>query len=364
MKLVYPALFSLLFTSAPAFRQQLYRVQREGVNLQESHQSPREKEQLYLFENRSELLGFDSYMPKHVNPSQLLGAGKLLTETRVIVGVPDGSGELDGDKRERMFLFGPAIGIQDFEAGRIEALKLLSNLDARMGEFEAETEPEQDSDFVEVLRLRSLDVFTAQQLIERIICDVQVEAVSESRSLILRGFPQRVADARGLIERTDRVAPQFTLTCMVVGPAEGEGDPTLPADLVQGLTALTGVPQFRRLGSLLARGSVSGTSKLSVTGQFPNLGQIGDRSASITLQASPNAYDEGTQTLSLKSCVMGVKRPVPTSLDSQRTMPQSIAAGWSNELLETDLSLVASEYTVVGALGSDQVFLVLRFTAN
>lgn len=328
----------------------------------------RAAEQAYAAARRVELLGFDTYRPEHASVTELMQAAETLTNRMVDVGVADRRGGLDLDRRERMFRFGEAIGIQDFEAGRKELLGLLQQIDTRFGELNT-ARPEDQEDFVDVFQLRSLDISSAYGLIQSIIGDVQIEAVPESRSLVLRGVPQRVADARTLLQKTDLPAPQFTLTCMAIAPTDGEADATLPAELVGGLTELTGVTKFERLGSLLARGSVGARSQLEISGQFPNLGVLDGQVSSIQLEASPDAYDAATQTLSLRRCALMLQRPLATaepapSEAAATGLLSGITSSWSRETLQTDLSLVASEYTVVGALGSDQVFLVLRFTAH
>ncbi|HVQ26388.1 MAG TPA: hypothetical protein VMV01_14480, partial [Planctomycetota bacterium] len=132
-------------------------------------------------------------------------------------------------------------------------------------------------------------------------------------------------------------APQLMLHCWLLRGAD-QGDGTdLPSDLTDNLRRLVPYRGFEKVSMAMLRVSIVGGQEQRLRGRFQRDGA--DQRFELTLV--PAGYDAHSQTLTLRQC------------EFESTTGQE---------LSTAAVVHLDEYVVLGAAGSDPLFVVLRVT--
>jgi len=162
-----------------------------------------------------------------------------------------------------------------------------------------------------------------------------VGTVADSRKLIVRDLPEQLTRIEAALARIDVPRPQVTISCWVLRATdEGEGgSPELPRDLVENLRALVPFEHFqvRSIGVLRTSIAPREAMQLAMPGRGGN-----ERYA---LKIVPDAFDEEQGVLSLRDC----------SFD-----------GSGMQSFRTSTTVRRGEYTVLGGVGAEPVFVVLQ----
>lgn len=183
-----------------------------------------------------------------------------------------------------------------------------------------------------------------------------VENISDQGggTIFVQETPARMAAIREYLERVDVPVQQATFSFLVIrgldtaGVAEvGAGG--VPAELSEHLRRLVPMEGFRLLSTGLLRSSVRDPLRISTRSSA-------DVRFDLSLQ--PAAFDPETGELTLEKCafVAQTRAPSPNGGGAQA------GAAWDEQSFETALSLRAGEYTVLGSVGPDPLFVVLKLT--
>ena len=154
--------------------------------------------------------------------------------------------------------------------------------------------------------------------------------------LVARDTPENIATMRELVRRVDVAPPHVTVTCLVLRAGNGGGDARLPQELVVHLSELVGTSDFERVTmGLLTTAVATGSEKLrlSMPGPTPQ--------SECRLELHTEAYDADGPSVTF------------TSVEFMQSGGSSFS---------TRATLRAGEWLVLGAAGSDPLFVVLRLT--
>lgn len=167
-----------------------------------------------------------------------------------------------------------------------------------------------------------------------------ISVVPDRRQIIVRDDPATLEDIRELIEQVDQPDPQVTITVMILrGTREPtEGTLGLPEDLTSNLSAMLPYDHFEQLSMGVVRASVADGSAVTMANEVPR-----DSDTFYEIMMSLQAYDATQNMLTIGGC--------------QVSGPYGVA-------FSTATSVREGEYTVLGAGGSEPVFVVLRLLAT
>jgi hypothetical protein len=177
---------------------------------------------------------------------------------------------------------------------------------------------------------------------------LSVDAIPESETLIFSADAETVAAGRKALEELDVPPREVTLTCLLVQglqEAGGAPDPLLPADLAANLRALVPMPGFDVIATGVVRSTVT-AKEIALESQI-------EGGLRYTLELRPRSFDERSGSLSVGACKFELRVPVFQGAAGNVNAFQS-------QEFRTALTLHAGEYTVMGAVGADPVFVVLK----
>ncbi len=191
--------------------------------------------------------------------------------------------------------------------------------------------------------------------------------------LLVEETAERLEEIAALIERIDRPAPQLQVTALILqssplGTTPGGAAGDLPGELYEALATIAPSAEFSVLSSAVLRCTVrpdrrcrlSSSEALNTSGanatpvpdpaHLSGLSQAGNPSR-WDLSFVPAAFDVEDGVLELSKCTFELQR------GQSRTAP---ASGTANQSFETEFSAALGEWTVIGAVGAQPVFVALR----
>ncbi|MEM6571403.1 MAG: hypothetical protein AAF957_23535 [Planctomycetota bacterium] len=352
--------------------------QEESSPFQSNDSGARQAEER-VSEHMESKLGFTIYEPKSLDARQLLRYAGELTDTKVQYFYEDtATGQLVTNRRSRFIMMDDVIGVQDFALGREAAIRILTDLDDRLGKTRKKAPAAADFDAeapqLRTVRLRALDIQTAEQLVRSVEPGVVVTPVKQSGMLVLQGTVANVGRAETLLLELDKPLPQITLRCALIQAVDGP-DPDLPAPtgllgaddpVAASLGQLLPGKRFRKVGQLLLRGSAGGDAAFEVSSTLAGFGSDapGVPPARVTLRAIARGLDDKTKTLVLDNCSMQLELPTVQTMVTGGGATQTNFSGYRQEGLLADLALRADETTVVGSLGGEPIYLSMSFTVE
>ena len=165
--------------------------------------------------------------------------------------------------------------------------------------------------------------------------------VEEQGQILVRGTVEQIAEVHDILKKLDVPRPSVTLSFFLIqGCSEEDNDDRVPPDLSRDLSELVPYTGFRMLSSAIVPSDTSSRIELDVQLE-------GDR-GSVNLELEPAAYDSAAGTLALErvqvllNLVNGARR--------------------DTSAIRTSTSLEAGRYTVLGAVGADPVFMVIKLS--
>jgi len=162
-----------------------------------------------------------------------------------------------------------------------------------------------------------------------------ITLIQEPARLVLRDTPENLRQMLACLERVDVAAPQFVVKCWLLGGSEQDTPGDLPPELVDNLRRLVPFGRFEPVSMALLRASLGAGQKQQLRGEF----QRGGEKQRFELELIPGGFDSRTQSLSFERCAF------------EATTGQQFA---------TAAVVGLGEYVVLGAAGSDPLFVVLR----
>lgn len=289
------------------------------------------------------------YTPQYLDDEELVKVAASLFGPTIWVATPDGSPYTP----QRFLTLQDTVIVRD-RAERADAiLRELAEIENAIypPEEHPETAPEQALESLEyaprfLTTSAALDALRGYQRAIQLptpdggwVGFDNMSAFEERHMLLVRETPDRMAEIRRLLGTVDVPVPQASFTFLLIRGQAGEAPgKELPAELVQHLGRLLPAQSFELIATGLMRGSVRSPLSLR-TG-------VGDHQ--YTLELEPAAFDPTSRELTLQRC----------AFQDTEEMPDG---SWeTGHEFETALSLRAGEYTVIGAVGSDPLFVVLR----
>lgn len=162
-----------------------------------------------------------------------------------------------------------------------------------------------------------------------------ITLVEEPARLVLRDTPDNVEQMLACLERVDVAAPQFVVKCWLLGASEKDTPGDLPPELVDNLRRLVPHGRFEPVSMALLRASLGAGQKQQLRGEF----RRGGEKERFELELIPGGFDSRTQALSFERCAF------------EATTGQQFA---------TAAVVGLGEYVVLGAAGSEPLYVVLR----
>lgn len=278
------------------------------------------------------------FHPEHADPNELESLYAGLADPDVTVETPEGR---RFQRRVLQVLGSEALLVYERVDRLKDALRLLHRLD----EAAAGTPGSAPAPPVSFRpRFVSLDLVerALRPFVKNPSGGVRAETVDEAGLVLLRGDRARIDAAVSFLRELDVPRPQARFRCYLVGPelppGSVAGNVALPDALAAGLRDLVGEGrlQVHALGILSA--SLGGDANLSIALQPSEV-------LEYVLAFRPTAYDAEQGVLAIENC------RVVTRLRGDEP----------KEVLQTQLSLHAGEYTVLGASGTMPRYVVLYF---
>jgi len=225
---------------------------------------------------------------------------------------------------------------------RVEQIDgFLSDLEAAAGDSGADADPglqvaEYAPRHVPIESLyRALAPFQRQIRVPDSKTVQNVTVVDLPARLVLRDTPDGLKQMLALLEQIDAPAPQLMVHCWLIHGVDHEAAGELPAELVDNLRQLVPFAGFERESMAILRTSIVAGQELQLRGDFQRLGDT----LTFQLELTPAGYDARTQLLTLARCAF------------KSSTGQQFA---------TSAVVKLGEYVVLGAAGSDPLFVVLR----
>ena len=250
-------------------------------------------------------------------------------------------------------VFGESLLIQGSAGEMPETLSLVAQMDQNYvgaGEHTATTEEQ----FLYKLRyvssnavreaLQSMDRNFMQQRQGQEPRGLSIGYVEERGVVLVRGTAAEVSKAKAILTELDVAPPNLMISCYLVQGKAGASTPSLPAALVRDLSALVPFEGFELLSSGMLPSDASSQLGLDV--------ELEAGKGEFSLEMYPAAYDEDRGLLKLSS--IKFKMSLYTNVSGKRERTQ--------RSFSTSTSLATDKFTVLGAVGADPVFVVVRMT--
>ncbi len=297
-------------------------------------------EEFFILSSELKLLTF---RPEHASTKDLLRVIDGLFEDQLTVLEREG-----GKPRpvRRFQLFGNAILIRDTSAGAKPLLETLEQLD-----LEARSVPAADESLVTYRpRFKS-----AQHLFEAVLPLTRQSAenapidltITTGGLLVLRDRKETAGRVLGFLKEIDRPDPQLMLICQLIQgcSAEDSGGGKVAPEIENELKKMLPIPAFSTLATGVIRCSSYSQQPLTLVLCYPG--------GSCEISMQPEAFDAQTGLLTVGSCKFEVRGlTVPG--------PQAGVSSQSFNSVFTRLSMTAGRYTVLGAVGADPYFMVVK----
>ncbi|MFT7485989.1 MAG: hypothetical protein ACI9F9_001842 [Candidatus Paceibacteria bacterium] len=171
----------------------------------------------------------------------------------------------------------------------------------------------------------------------------QMNFVEELNMVVLNGSESQIEQAKIVVASMDVPKPRVMLSFYLIeGVVAASNDARVPLELAKDLSSLVPFEGFRLLSSAMLPSDTTNRLEFNI--------QLEALAGSIGLQMSPVAYDSKTETLTLD----GVR--VELALNKN--------GGFTSNSFTTSTSLNSGEYTVLGAMGANPIFVVIKLTTG
>jgi len=283
-------------------------------------------------------LSLEHYTPRYSRAKELYILADRMIGRQLFVRERGG---YNANPVNNLSLLGDQIVLYDTGEYVKTLLGTLQALDLPGGEKEqAGTQPYVTSHYVP----RYISLASAEQTISplrRTLDDGHnnLGLVEERRTLVLRDTQARIDEMLKLLASIDLPEEQVLLRVFLLEGHPGDDEAGhAPAELLRNLKQLLPGTGFRSLGYAMLR--------TGVVPQRPvELSMNGKSGLQFELSFWPVAYDKQSGTITARDC----------SVESTENSP-----GGERSLLRTDTLFRGKEYTVLGATGSDPIFVVVH----
>ncbi len=325
----------------------------EGLDL-ESETVPMEDAKETVVRLAPDQVVLENYQPKKVDPASLFQTLKSFHGRMVQVG--------DRDPRWNLAVSGSSVLIYDAPEKVQTILDLCRKLD---GNPVHGLSPDEFLSASYQPRYLSLDsVRDALRPFARQPLETQdgnfhsfqnLSFLEDSGTVVVRDTPDRVEKIQAFLDGLDVPQAQVLLSCMVLRAEIGTGagdSGGLPVDLLDNLHQLLPDATYALVGTALLRTTVTPGTSLSLLAE--------NDSDDYHLEMRIDAFDPENAALSVSKCRFSVLRDevAPTKTASSGS-PASHSRS-RQELFDTSTTLHGGEYTVLGAVGSPTILVVLR----
>ena len=164
-----------------------------------------------------------------------------------------------------------------------------------------------------------------------------ITAVTSPAHLVLRDTADNIEQMLDCLKHVDEPAPQFVVKCWLLRGSDRETPKDLPPELIDNLRRLVPFREFEPVSMALLRASLVPGQKQQLRGDF----RQGDGDQRFDLELVPGGYDKQGGLLSFERCSF------------QATTGQQFS---------TSATVGLGEFVVLGAAGSEPLFVVLRVT--
>ncbi len=249
-------------------------------------------------------------------------------------------------------VYGDSLMVIDTRGKIDKTLMLLRSLDENFSESApedgAESEPTQLFQYtvthvsVDSVRKAFTSLYAeVQSGGDFIFSGPQLSYVNERNLVLMRGTADQIAETKTILERLDVPKPRVLLSFYLIeGASAEENDTRVPIELAKDLSALVPYEGFKLLTSAILPGDA--TSRIQLDAQL-EMGR-----GEMELELVPAAYDHASETLALDGVSVGL------TLTAQGKRARNS--------FRTSTSLKAGAYTVLGAIGADPIFVVIKMT--
>lgn len=163
----------------------------------------------------------------------------------------------------------------------------------------------------------------------------------DDRGLVVARGPQaEIEQIEAVLKRIDVPQQQVLVTCYLIrGTEAAGGESRLPKELTTNLAKLVPFAGFESLAMGILRSDA--LTRMTMTVDYAP-------SEKFDLGLRPRAFDAETGSLTLEQCEFGLSRGMGETHSTQR--------------FTTSAAIHAGEYTVLGAVGAEPIFVVLHLT--
>lgn len=162
----------------------------------------------------------------------------------------------------------------------------------------------------------------------------QFTPLAEQGTVLIRASQHKMEEALSLLKQIDRPSPQINVTCQIVFGIDGVSNNRPASQVVSGLKKLLPHEDYSVVATGILRTSVTPDSSLV-------LEMESDDSGSFSLFLEMGAFDSESGAIQL----------------------QTARVSWDgHQLFSTSTTVNNGEYAVLGAVGSDPIFVVIRMT--
>lgn len=308
----------------------------------------------------------DQLVLRYFTPEEIHELDELLDVAIKLFGYQVMVAKADGTSAApfRFLELDDTLIIRDSAENAEEIVRTLREMEAQLYPLEPE-EPDEPATPIETFeyrprygRIHGLERF--HRTLERPAIDeldsgrvVDNIDVQHDGTILIQETPAQLAAIREYLARVDVPVQQATFSFLVIrglDAAEGaeQGTGGVPAELSEHLRRLVPMEGFELLSTGLLRASVRDPLRISTRSSDD---------VRFKLSLEPAAFDPETGELTLEKCAFVAQTRAPNPAGAQAQAP-----GWDEQSFETALSLRAGEYTVLGSVGPDPLFVVLKLT--
>ncbi|MFT7668001.1 MAG: hypothetical protein ACI8X5_000687 [Planctomycetota bacterium] len=179
---------------------------------------------------------------------------------------------------------------------------------------------------------------------------LEISYIMETGLVLMRGHTAEIDLAKAILKTMDVQQPKLMLTCYFVQGTSGESSASLPKELVEGLSALVPSEGFEMLSMGLLPSDASRAVQFSV--------DLDRNQGSFELELDPGSFDPESGELSFKS--IDFEMQLMTQSPQQKKVGSLGSA--ARRSFRTSAIVKPEQYTVLGAVGANPVFVVVKLT--
>ena len=299
-----------------------------------------------------------AFTPRHLNGTQIYNAAIGMYGRNILVRVARGTEDFS-----RFILVGHSLIVRDTSDRALEIVNELRALEDEIATAEGVGQRQNGELLVSrEYAPRYVDaeaLFDALGPLRRALSTKDGVVVTENvsvfagQALHVHDTRERVAEIMAFLERLDKPAAQASIAVLVIaGNNSGSSSAELPAELVENLAKLVPMSGFELLSTGLLRGSVRKPMELAT--------EFGD-SQTYRVGLLPEAFDAAQGEIALREFTFGYESPRTEATETpDGAVVEQRRRGTRRQSFSTSATLRDGEYTVLGAVGSDPIFVVLR----